>query len=621
MVILADYKKKFYDDDDALWGVYSSMFTRYEEYAPEDMPALCVDLLEGKDREIFVSRLDLYYKDIIRSLWLAGFSVVQGNPAIKKMKEKTFKYLISGQGVCYHITVKNHGKKYIFLNISTITSIKKKETFLKSWGSEDSCKSYTMACFVALSAVLEDTTQKSRPLTIGAAAKKSWYRVQGYKDIRLLLKDCNALMVDGKKLTYERFLRKSYHGGLNIFDHKKEVHSVKGGIVVDCNSFYPYVMKRYPLPFGYGKTFFGEPDAKMVRDADDGFSLFFVSFRAIFTLKDDGIPCIRVDNCTESLRYETDWLTTSDYYDRAKKTYKENRKGIVLTLTSVDYKLFIENYDFTILEWGLGIWFPASLHIFDKYIDYWYTKKETAKKIGSRRIAKMFLNNLSGKMAVFPEVTNTVIKIDGQGDISEEQIKTECTSQSFVHVGAFITSYARAILISVIKKNRDRWLYSDSDSLHLIGDSMPVGVTIGNGLGEWKIEKRFDSAYYYDKKQYITEKDGKLCITMAGLTDFGVDFIREAYKAKGDYFKFKYYESVTSAEYDAICDIFDHTGDEASGEIIQHMLKRDFQGERLVEGFAKDGLKALPYCDIVDYKRCKENEPFNVKYKKSVQFL
>ena len=69
-----------------------------------------------------------------------------------------------------------------------------------------------------------------------------------------------------------------------------------------------------------------------------------------------------------------------------------------LTLTMTDWQLLRDQYDLKDLRILDGCYFKARYDLFDSYIDKYRQIKMTSK--GARReLAKLFLNNLYGKMA------------------------------------------------------------------------------------------------------------------------------------------------------------------------------------------------------------------------------
>ena len=71
---------------------------------------------------------------------------------------------------------------------------------------------------------------------------------------------------------------------------------------------------------------------------------------------------------------------------------------VELTLTCTDYKLILVHYRLEDLEILDGCWFYADAGIFDQYINK-YKKIKMENKGAKRTEAKLFLNNLYGKLA------------------------------------------------------------------------------------------------------------------------------------------------------------------------------------------------------------------------------
>jgi hypothetical protein len=73
----------------------------------------------------------------------------------------------------------------------------------------------------------------------------------------------------------------------------------------------------------------------------------------------------------------------------------------------------------------------------------------------------------------------------------------------YTPVGVFITAYARDITIRAAQQHYDQFLYADTDSLHLLGDSDPSTLDVDpHKLGAWKYEGMFDKAIYVRAKCY-----------------------------------------------------------------------------------------------------------------------
>ena len=100
-------------------------------------------------------------------------------------------------------------------------------------------------------------------------------------------------------------------------------------------------------------------------------------------------------------------LETSDIYDPKTKQYYDHYYDldgnlvpatVELTLTMMDYHLLLEHYDLSDTEYIDGCWFATEIGLFDRYMEK-YKKIKMESKGAMRELAKLFLNNLYGKMA------------------------------------------------------------------------------------------------------------------------------------------------------------------------------------------------------------------------------
>lgn len=74
----------------------------------------------------------------------------------------------------------------------------------------------------------------------------------------------------------------------------------------------------------------------------------------------------------------------------------------------------------------------------------------------------------------------------------------------YIPVGTFITAWARYATITAAQILYDRFIYADTDSLHLIGLEEPKGIKIHPfELGAWKHESSFHKARYLRQKCYM----------------------------------------------------------------------------------------------------------------------
>lgn len=332
-------------------------------------------------------------------------------------------------------------------------------------------------------------------------------------------------------------LRRAYKGGYTWCNPRYAGKVVDRGIILDVNSLYPSVMRYELLPIGYPIYFEGK------YEPDELFPLYICRIRTSFTLKSGHIPCVQIKNSYFS---ETEYLTSST----VKIDGHNEMIEVELTMTNVDLELFLDHYDVHTIEYRFGFKFRAMHGLFDEYIDTWMRVKETAPAHSAQRaIAKLYLNSLYGKFARSTEQLDSVpymspdgvvryykryepqrdrfgqLMFDDRGYLiyarGEDGLKIprdpEIIDPIYTPVGCFITAWARNKTIRSAQRVYDRFIYADTDSLHLVGTEIPEGLEIHpTKLGAWDHEATFTRAKYLRAKTYLDEIDGKLKLTCAG---------------------------------------------------------------------------------------------------------
>lgn len=290
-------------------------------------------------------------------------------------------------------------------------------------------------------------------------------------------------------------IRQAYKGGFTYLNPRFRNKRVNSGVVLDVNSLYPWVMYTKLLPYGYPMYFEGE------YQQDDKYPLFICRMRCSFKLKPGHIPTLQLKNNRSFV--ETEYLTTS------------NGEIVDMTLTSVDLQLLKDHYILKNEEYDCGWKFKAAHGMFQDYIDYWMHIKETTTG-AMRQLAKLMLNSLYGKFATNPKAYQKACYLDADGVVRYEVIKDEKTAKKYgvkppelrdpvyTAMGCFITAYAREKTIRSAQSVYDRFIYADTDSLHLTGDVLPEGLEVHpTHLGAWKHEGTFCDSLYIRAKTYM----------------------------------------------------------------------------------------------------------------------
>lgn len=282
-------------------------------------------------------------------------------------------------------------------------------------------------------------------------------------------------------------IRKAYKGGFTYLNPIYKNKRVKKGVVLDVNSLYPSRMYDCVLPYGYPMFFEGEPKT------DDNYPLFIVRLSCAFRIKPNHIPTIQLKNNRAYI--ETEYLSSSEINGLLEI--------VEMTLTSVDLELFLEHYDTYNLNYICGWKFKGVTGMFKDYIDYWMNIKETSTG-AIRQLAKLMLNSLYGKFATNPKARKKIPVMDNDEIVRYQLDDPELRNPVYTAMGCFITAYARDKTIRSAQSVFDRFIYADTDSLHLKGLKLPKNLEIHpTHLGAWKHEGNFCDSKYIRAKTYL----------------------------------------------------------------------------------------------------------------------
>ena len=173
------------------------------------------------------------------------------------------------------------------------------------------------------------------------------------------------------------------------------------------------------------------------------------------------------------------------------------------SLDLVDLAIMMRQYDVDVLSWDGGWMFSAYEHMFDEYINYWKNIKETSKG-GMRQLAKWMLNKLYGKFGSSPENVIKRPSLTEDGVLTFEAIQGAPRNLVYLPVAVWTTAYARQALFDAIDTNRSRFVYCDTDSMHLLGTQDPAGIKLHDThFCAWKVEGDFLKARHLHAKAYM----------------------------------------------------------------------------------------------------------------------
>lgn len=464
----------------------------------------------------------------------------------KEMKSGTFSYSISDRGQWYSITIKL-GYHFIDIRDSLKLLPLTVEKIGKSFGTKhkkltmeysgkryagceitDEEKEYIKNDVLVVKEALEIMFEQGHnKTTIGSCClaeyKKTCYFDAKYWDeyfpdlyAQEFPKDADGnFEYDFGAYNIGEYIRQSYHGGWCYLVEGKERRLFHDGITADVNSLYPSMMHSESgniYPVGSPTFWIGNYIPQQATDPD---SYYFIRIKTEFKIKPGYLPCIQIKNnfCYPG----TEWLTTSDIKDADGNYHNTvedpdgtvHRTYVYLTLTMTDYALIKEHYELYNEEILDGCYFKARRGIFDFYIDKY--KKIKIESTGARReVAKLFLNNLYGKMAANTDSSFKYAYIGDDDSIHFYQIPQYKKKPGYIPIGSAITSYARNFTIRAAQKNyhgvgKPGFIYADTDSIHcdLSPEQLKDIKVDPVNFCCWKLESSWDTALFVRQKTYI----------------------------------------------------------------------------------------------------------------------
>lgn len=461
----------------------------------------------------------------------------------KDMQNKTFSYSISDMGQWYTINIKvnNHiieirdSLKLLPFSVKKIgkdfqtkhQKLNMEYTGFRYAGCyiSDEEKQYIANDVLVVKEALEIMFEQGHTaLTIGTCCLNEYKNIIGIREynslfINLYEKPIDEALYDAPNMG--AYIRKSYRGGWCYLVKGKSCKIKKNGTTADVNSLYPSMMSAESgnaFPTGVPYFFKAQPfwchnPNHPYRNKEGIF--YFIRIRTRFKIKPGYLPFIQIKG---SIFYSpTECLETSDIYNKQTGKYYayyeldgvKHDTRITMTMTMMDYELFLEHYevkDFEILD---GCWFHSQTGIFDEYISK-YKKIKMESKGALRQLAKLFLNNLYGKMAASPDSGYKLVYLKEDGSIGFTEVPAFDKTPGYIPVGSAITSYARCFTIRAAQQNyhgveNPGFIYADTDSIHCdLPPDQIKGIRVHpTEFCCWKLEASWDVAWFVRQKTYI----------------------------------------------------------------------------------------------------------------------
>ena len=466
------------------------------------------------------------------------------------MPNRSYKYTISDMGMWYQITIRNHKRtielrdslKLLPFSVKVLgdqfkTKHRKLEMEYEGYRyagcdiSEEEQTYIANDVLVVKEALEIMFAEGHKKLTIGSCCLAEFHQLTTNEDYKQMFPNLEEHEIEEDLYGYEnadQYIRRSYRGGWCYVVPEKagRIYRNTKGTTGDVNSLYPSMMSlmsHNEFPVGPPRFWKGNYIPEYIQHP--GY-YYFIRVQTRFYLKPGKLPCIQIKN--SFLYRSTEWLETSDLWDPVQQEYcssyitpygnvEEARP--IMTWTQTDFELIREQYDLVDFEILDGCYCFAQEGVFERYIKKYKDKKLNAKTKAERTLAKLFLNNLYGKMAASSNSSYKIAVEDEDGAIRFRDVIAFDKKPGYIAAGSAITSYARCFTIRAAQANyygpdKPGFIYADTDSIHC---DLPPEEIKGIQVDEkefccWKLESYWDEAVFTRQKTYIehvTHEDGE----------------------------------------------------------------------------------------------------------------
>lgn len=360
----------------------------------------------------------------------------------------------------------------------------------------------------------------------------------------------------------------AFAGGFTHANHLYVGEILKNVHSIDFKSSYPFCVCAFRYPMS-------KPILTKIKDKKD--------FLSRIHAKDTVSIMILTFYDLEQIFFYESYLSSSkalksvDVVENNGRVY--SAKEFTIALTNIDYQIIEKTYKFSQVKINIFYSFYATYlptPIIQSTLDF-YQKKTTLKHVDGKEteylVSKGMLNSIYGMMVtaiVRDEYIYNEEWSQEKAD-SDKQIEIYNKSKSrFLYYpwGIFVTAYARRNLWKGILSIGKDYIYSDTDSIKFLNlekhqqfiddynfdcmaklENMCVDKKISfdlvhpksidgkeHWLGTWDYEGMYNKFKTLGAKRYMIEKDGKIEITIAGLSKKeGANFIA-SHKKPFEYF-------------------------------------------------------------------------------------
>lgn len=321
-------------------------------------------------------------------------------------------------------------------------------------------------------------------------------KIRSYTSTGVAFTNFKKTVVDFKKkyenqidLMEHDVLSKWATGAMNQLKEEQQLKKLLMVSTYDVNSLYPYIMTNTWMPYG-------KPIYQCNSECNHKFSLF--ELRITGKIKKGYIPCLTTTNFFSSM-VSIDW--------------KSELKDDNIFITKSMWQEVSQYYNWSQVEVINVICFETTFGVGHDFIEKEMIGKAAAPNPSiERENHKLNMNGCYGRFMMSPRIDKYTMELIGDKQLKHYEMaygkyymkKTEEISEKIMYnpMGIAILSNAREYLIKHIQMNRENFVYTDTDSITIIGNDFK-GFVHPTKLGAWKYEGTYEYGYYIKRKMYV----------------------------------------------------------------------------------------------------------------------
>lgn len=456
-----------------------------------------------------------------------------------ELPDRSFTYLFTKNGF-QNITVNCFGNIVKFINADSLISAPKKDT------ENVTCEYRAKKAFEILQTLRNNGYKKNTIASNSMDELRAMIGRKLFNDLYPRLEDRKLDEKDfGSKNAFD-YIFKSYGGGwlfLNPSFKQKTLKKQKID-VFDCNGMYPAQLscKFQKIPVGEPKFVKCERLPEYLKGEEAKSYYYFIRFKCSFFLRPRRFPFVKIKG-DPRFRVGENLISSclnanAEYYKRFSdikfEKHYQKKHVVTMTMSETEFKLFRENYlisDFEILDFC--VFEAAKRNFFYNFFEKRsFLRGELTGDL--KKNEKSMANTVIGKFATGYDAPFFVLQKTESRLSYPEKYDGE-KAAGYIPLAAAVVSAAKCEVVRIAQLNYDNFIYSNTDSFHLLNCDNPEGFLIDQEKsGYFKLEFAATDGRYLRENSYVLKNGDDLKI-VCSMSENAKDNLMQAFLKKENF--------------------------------------------------------------------------------------